>query len=108
MPGHLLIVPKRHVEKLSDLKKIEQADLWSLVIEFEENILKYISKGCDIRQNYRPFQKQSDLKVHHLHVHLQPRKFKDNLYRKSQIHETELFKKLSKKEFDKMSEKINL
>lgn len=107
MPGHLLVIPKRHIEKLSDLKEVERKDLWNLVIEFEEKILKYVSKGCDIRQNYRPFQKQSDLKVNHLHVHLQPREFEDQLYKKSQIHETELFKKLSKKEIDKILEKIN-
>ena len=102
MPGHLLVVPKRHIEKLSELKEIEKVDLWNFVIEFEEKILKYVSKGCDIRQNFRPFQKQSNLKVH-----LQPRKFKDNLYKKSQVHETELFKSLSKKEFAKIIDKIN-
>ena len=90
------------------MKKVELEDLWSLVIEFEEKILKHVAEGCDVRQNYRPFQKQSDLRVHHLHVHLQPRSFKDQLYEKSQIHETEIFEKLSAAEFEDVMKKINL
>lgn len=106
MPGHLLVVPKRHVEKLSELKQVEKKELLDLVIEFQEKILKNIAGGCDIRQNYRPFQKQSDLKVHHLHIHLQPRKFKDNLYKKCQIFETDIFKKLSGKELEKVAQSL--
>ena len=53
-----------------------------------------MTKGCDIKQNYRPFQKQTKLKVNHLHIHLQPRELFDNLYEKSQIFEKEIFSDL--------------
>ena len=36
MPGHLLIVPKRHVEKLSELNEEEQKELFETIIEFQE------------------------------------------------------------------------
>ena len=79
MSGHLLIVPKRHVEKLSELNEEEQKELFETIIEFQEKILSKIASGYDIRINYRPFQKQDNLKVNHLHVHLHPRKLFDCL-----------------------------
>lgn len=94
MPYHLLVVPKRHVEKLSQLKKEEQKELFDTIIEFQEKILSKVANGCDIRQHYRPFQKQTNLKIYHLHVHLQPRELEDELYKKSQIFETKIFKNL--------------
>ena len=101
MPGHLLVVPKRHVEKISELRKEEQQELWKTVIEFQEKILTKVSSGCDIRQNCRPFQKQSKVKVHHLHIHLQPRELFDELYQKCQIFETDIFKDLPSRELNK-------
>lgn len=103
MPGHLLIVPKRHVKKLSELNKKELDELINLVIEFQEKILLKIAKGCDIRQNLRPFIKQNDLKIDHLHFHLQPREFKDKLYQKCEIFQTALFEKLTEQEIKELS-----
>jgi histidine triad (HIT) family protein len=104
MKGHLLVVPKRHVEKLSELTQKERKEVFNTVIEFQDKITSKISSGCDIKQNYRPFQKQSELKVHHLHIHLQPRELEDILYKKSQIFETEIFKELSEDEIRDLSE----
>jgi diadenosine tetraphosphate (Ap4A) HIT family hydrolase len=101
MPGHILIVPKRHIEKFSELKKEEKEELLEMIIEFQEKILRKISSGCDIKQNYRPFQKENDLKVNHLHIHLQPRELFDELYEKSQKFETDIFEELTKKELKK-------
>ena len=98
MPGHLLVVPKRHVEKLSALQEDERRELFEKVIQFQEKILSKLASGCDIRQNYRPFQKQSNLKVNHLHIHLQPRELEDELYEKCQIFETKIFSNLTKEE----------
>ena len=91
MEGHLLIIPKKHVERLSELNGNEKKELLEIVIEFEEKLLK-IFPGCDIRQNYRPFVKQGDYKVDHLHIHLQPRTLEDELYKKVQVFEKEIFR----------------
>ncbi len=101
--GHLLVVPKRHVEKLSELNNKEKDELINTTIEFQELILKKYASGCDIRQNCRPFQKESKLKVNHLHLHLQPRELFDELYKVSQIYEKELFKDLDGGEIKKFT-----
>ena len=102
MPGHLLVVPKRHVEEISDLDEKERKELFEMIVEFQEKILSKIAPGCDIRQNYRPFQKQDNLKINHLHIHLQPREIFDELYEKSQIFEKDIFKDLQSEELEKM------
>ncbi|MBU3918626.1 HIT family protein [Patescibacteria group bacterium] len=104
MEGHLLVIPKRHVEKISELNKEEKKELFDTVTEYQEKILKNIAKGCDIRQNYRPFQAEDNLKVDHLHIHLQPREFEDELYDKSQIFEKEVFKELPAEEAKRISD----
>jgi len=106
MPGHLLVVPRRHVEKLFQLTSTEMNDLWELVMKYQEKILQKIASGCDIKINYRPFQKQSRLKVHHLHIHLQPRELFDELYQKSQIYETDLFRDLTEEELGEMKSRL--
>ena len=93
--GHLLIVPKKHVEKLSQLSAAERQNLLNTAIKYQEKIIAHFAPGCDIRQNFRPFQKQDGVKVDHLHIHLLPREFKDGLYQKCQKYETDIFQKLS-------------
>ena len=51
MIGHLLVIPKRHVEKLYELNMEERNDLFDNVIEFQKRILQNLAGGCDIRQN---------------------------------------------------------
>lgn len=100
MPGHLLVIPVRHVEKLIDLSWDEKKELFQLVEEYEEKILKNIAKGCDIRQNYRPFIPQSRTKVNHLHIHLLPREFQDSFYHDVSQFEHAVFRSLEEKEVE--------
>ncbi|MEK6800639.1 MAG: HIT domain-containing protein [Nanoarchaeota archaeon] len=103
MKGHILVIPKRHVGKISELDEEEREELFKTVLDFQERILGKIAKGCDIVQNYRPFQKEGRLKVYHLHVHLRPRELFDELYEKSQIHETGIFRELDENEKDEVA-----
>jgi diadenosine tetraphosphate (Ap4A) HIT family hydrolase len=102
VPGHLLVIPHRHVERLSELTSDERQELWETVVEYQDRVLSGVSTGCDVRQNYRPFQRQGRIKVNHLHVHVIPREFKDEIYRVTQIFETELFKDLTRSEIEKV------
>ena len=95
--GHLLVIPKKHFEKLFELNKKLKGELFEILVEFQEKLLRFYF-GCDIRQNYRPFLKENKFKVSHLHFHLIPRKFEDKLYKKSQIFEKEIFENLRDKE----------
>lgn len=99
--GHVLIIPKRHVEKFGELTKSEQKELFDEAIKIQELILSKVSSGCDLSQHFRPFIKQNKLKVNHLHIHLRPREFEDELYKKVQKYEKEVFKDLDEKEFNK-------
>jgi len=82
MPGHILIIPKRHVEKPSQLSEPERKELFDTALEFQEKILAKLASGCDMTQHCRPFQPESQLKVNHVHIHLRPRELKDELYQK--------------------------
>lgn len=108
MYGHLLVIPKRHVEKLSQLNEEEIKELWRTLIEFQEKILGNIAPGCDIRINYRPFQKQDGLKVNHLHVRLEPRELFDELYEKCQIYEKEVYKDLPEEDRKKLRKELGI
>lgn len=96
--GHILIIPKRHVERMAELDEEEREELLKMTIDFQEKITGRFATGCDLRQNYRPFLSQGRLKVDHLHIHLLPREFDDELYKRSMVSEKEIFKDLTDEE----------
>ncbi len=108
MPGHLLVIPKRHVLSLSELTDVERGELFNVTIEYQEKILKHLASGCDIKQHNRPFLKENDLKVDHVHIHLQPRDFEDELYLKSGIYDREIFKPLLDAEREGLNIKLDI
>ncbi len=57
-----------------------------------------LATGCDVRQNYRPFLVQGRLKVDHVHFHILPRTFQDELYEKSMRFETDMFQDMTERE----------
>lgn len=93
--GHFLIVPKRHVEEPWKLTNDELIGIFALIFFIEQKIIGKLGDGCDIRQNYRPFLKQSKFKVDHVHFHVYPRYDHDYLYKVSEQFETDLFSDLS-------------
>jgi diadenosine tetraphosphate (Ap4A) HIT family hydrolase len=103
MPGHLLVIPKRHLLNLCELSEEERKELFDVTITYQEKILKHVAPGCDIKQHNRPFITENDLKVDHLHIHLQPRGFEDELYLKSQIHDIQIFQKLTQVEVSELA-----
>ncbi len=104
MPGHLLVIPKRHIEgKLEDFSREERDETLDLLSKYQAKILKNIASGCDIRQNYKPYVENSRTHVNHMHFHLNPRELKDELYEKSDVHRIPLYKDLSKEEIQKVS-----
>ena len=107
MPGHFLVIPKRHIEEPWELKKKELADIFDLIFFIEQKIIGKLGDGCDIRQNYRPFKKQSRLKVDHIHFHVYPRYFEDYLYKVSERFETDLFTDLDESEQDEVAKLLD-
>lgn len=96
--GHFLVIPKRHVEKPWELKSDELNSIFELIFFIEQKVLDKLGDGCDIRQNYRPFMKQSQLKVDHMHFHVIPRSYEDYIYQVSEKYDTDLFTDLGEEE----------
>lgn len=94
VPGHFLVIPKRHVVKPWELNEKELSDIFELIFFVEQKILGELGDGVDIRQNYRPFMKQNTIKVDHVHFHVIPRSLEDYIYTVSEQFETDLFVKL--------------
>lgn len=78
-PGHILIIPKRHVQVFSNLKEEETLEIFKLLAKYQDLVLKKLAKGTEIRQNFRPYKKDSNTHVNHFHFHILPREEKDAL-----------------------------
>lgn len=104
VPGHFLVIPKRHVEKPWELTSDELTSIFELIFFIEQKIIGKLGDGCDIRQNYRPFLNQSRLKVDHIHFHVLPRSLEDYIYRVVEQYETGLFADLDDMERDAVAE----
>lgn len=99
VPGHVLVIPKRHVEKPWELTNEELRDIFDIVFAVEQKLIAAgLGDGCDVRQNYRPFMKQNQMKVDHVHFHVIPRALEDYIYQVSEKYDTELFAALDKTE----------
>ena len=98
--GHLLIIPKRHIEKPSDMNAEERKELFDTLLQFQNKIINSLAQGCDIRENYRPFAKQDDLKVDHIHFHLIPRNPDDEIYQVYEKLQKDVFKFMTDQEIE--------
>lgn len=94
VPGHFLVVPKRHAEKPWELTAEELQDIFELIFFVEQRIVGKLGDGVDIRQNYRPFKEQNSLKKNHVLFHVIPRADNDYLYQVSEQFERDLFAEL--------------
>ena len=103
VPGHFLVLPKRHIEKPWELTSDELTSIFELIFFIEQRIIGALGEGCDIRQNYRPFMPESRLKADHILFHVYPRSLNDYLYKVSEIYETELFADLDPLEHDEVA-----
>jgi len=100
--GHLLVIPKRHIERPWEMNDNEASAVWDLVKKYQKLLAERVGGGCDVRENYRPFLVQSRLKVDHVHWHLVPRTDNDEIYNRSQIGERELFSALTEEEIEEV------
>lgn len=105
VPGHILVLPKRHIEEPWQLTADELTDVFKLIFFAEQRILGDLGDGVDIRQNYRPFKKQDELKKNHVLFHVIPRAKDDYIYTVSEKFERDLFADLDdleRKEVEKL------
>lgn len=101
VPGHFLVIPKRHAEKPWELERDEILGIFSLISFVEQRITAASGTGADIRQHYRPFLKEGPTKVNHVHFHVLPRTLNDALHLHSA--EDKLWENLSEEEHDRIA-----
>lgn len=101
--GHLLIVPKRHVHIFSDLKKEEILEMSKFLAKYQDEVLKKLASGTEIRQNFRPHKHDSKTHVNHFHYHILPRNEDDEIAKKVDANRTHLYTDLTKKEREKLT-----
>lgn len=105
VPGHTLVIPKRHVEEPWQLTSQELIDIFELIFFVEQRLLGKLGEGVDIRQNYRPFVRQGRLKIDHVLFHVIPRAPEDYIHTVSEQFERDLFANLDdleRKEVEKL------
>lgn len=107
VPGHALVIPKRHVEEPWELTPAERTDIFALLdIVTQKLIASGLGKGVDVRQNYRPFQQQGKMSVRHIHFHAIPRTQDDYIYQISEKYDSELFADLDTSEASEVSKRL--
>ena len=74
-PGHVLVVPRAHVETLGDLAAEAVEPLFSLV----QRIAGAVERGMSAEGTFVAVNNRVSQSVPHLHVHVVPRKKKDGL-----------------------------
>ena len=75
--GHVLIVPKKHSEAVTELAPGEAAALFAAVPKLAAAVMKATgAEGLNVLQNNGAVAGQA---VHHLHIHLIPRHAGDGL-----------------------------
>ena len=107
VPGHFLVIPKRHIEKPWELNSEELSDIFELLFLIEKKLVSKLGQGADIRQNYRPYIDPGKIKQDHVHFHIYPRYNDDYLEQVSEQFEADLFTDLDqgeKEEFTKLLE----
>lgn len=96
--GHVLVVPRRHVEVPTDLSNNELAAIYSEIKRLQKRLLNAFAEGCDVWQKYQPFVPEGGIKVNHIHFHVLPRDFEDGLFISPEEGQLNLFKPLDESE----------
>jgi diadenosine tetraphosphate (Ap4A) HIT family hydrolase len=73
-PGHALVIPRRHTDRVLDLTDTEYADLWSVGRHVLHQLEQHRPDAYTIAVNDGRAAGQT---VPHVHLHLIPRKFGD-------------------------------
>jgi len=74
-PGHVLVVPRRHVETFADLGRGAIAGFFGAV----QDVSAAVERGMDAAGSFVGLNNRVSQSVPHLHVHVVPRRFKDGL-----------------------------
>jgi diadenosine tetraphosphate (Ap4A) HIT family hydrolase len=75
LPGHSLIIPKRHIATFNELKKKETKSISNTIKQVTEKLkLHHNATGCNVAWNDGEDAGQT---IPHLHIHILPRRKND-------------------------------
>lgn len=103
VPGHFLVMPKRHTDAPWELTPQELQAVFELIFDVEQKMLGKLGDGMDIRQNYRPW---NELGVKHVTFHVLPRSKDDYLYKVAEQYERDLYVDLDDMERDAVEDML--
>jgi ATP adenylyltransferase len=70
-PGHLMVIPKRHVEKFEDLSDIERNRIFEVTIIAQKMLQEIFQPtGFNVGYNQGAY---SGASINHIHIHIVPR-----------------------------------
>lgn len=81
VPGHVLVMPKRHIEAPHEMTPQELLDIFELIYLVQDRFMGKLGDGFDIRQSYWPFMQSGKLKARHMLFHVVPRSEGDYLFK---------------------------
>ena len=102
--GHVLVIPKRHIEKPWAITDEETLAAFELIKLVQQRLVPLLGQGTRVLQNYMPFMPDTKYKVSHMHYHVMPRNLKDKMYQIVDVHDNELFEDLSPEEHDRIAQ----
>jgi len=70
-PGHLMVIPRRHIEKFEDLTEMERNYLFGIIINCQK-LLQDIFQPTGFNVGYNQGQ-FSGASINHIHIHIVPR-----------------------------------
>ncbi len=103
VPGHVLVMPRRHIEQPWELTTDELQAIFDLIFLIERHFIGKLGDGIDIRQSYWPFKEQDKLKAKHVLFHVIPRSKDDYLFQNADGHKPDLYAELDEAEGDAVS-----
>ena len=104
VPGHTLVIPKRHVEHPAGLTTTEASAIHRQIGQITTKMLGAMAVGVDLWQKTRPNVKQDEIKIDHLHYHLLPSNEGDPIYSGALIWSKNRFTHLPPDERDLLKE----
>lgn len=81
VPGHVLVMPKRHVEMPWQMTPEEVQACFDLIFLIEKRFIGKLGDGFDVQQRFWPFRGQADFKQTHVLFHVIPRSEGDYLFK---------------------------
>lgn len=100
--GHLLVITKKHFVSLVDIPDDVMLDIMKTIKKMEKRLIEKLKVGIDLKQHYRPFLKEGELVKKHIHFHLIPRSFEDDIHKSTRYSKRISFSKEDKEELIKL------